>query len=1331
MISILNKIFQPSNAGAPLESMTPAAIASAENIPQLQFTERKKSREYISPSAIAASGKFDIYASSGIVTVLDDDLAPIREFETLGKPDRYQLYLDKQIQEVKKNANYIADNSSIAMEQTRGYANLVCFAKELPVQLQGIVNAIINSKSEHGHANYNDHNATINNTIAFNTPHYTDLETNCKINITPGGKYIIVSDTRGHFIAYGIVDDQERSLPPRQWKKYPQHMDIIYPNDLENYLRVINETPYSDVVFLEDKFAFISTDDDVRIIDVNRPPYEAPIFTDKTPSVGRNVCINPANNSIVYFCRGDNPTDLTAIDTSMPPEQWLSQSMRFPTNYDRIRKIQMDPTGSFFVLDIQIKSKDAEGTKDLYTPSIVFLNRDTLEEIHRLDHCKGAHFNADGRLRAINNIGQLVEYEGNLQEVGQAMTAKRVREATASFQVKNVLAEAGTSTTTVSADVAQRFAHLAGEKGRHEKEFQDLILQIRRLEDVQLVNAELDRLRQTYATADIPREGIDYVTSGIRAAINEKVVQLTQTKAVELLTRSGTKLMGSLSLTTAGEVRKDIDELEKLAGNLDRSSLEELNKLKERYSEQTTALFRQQTELVQSQISEITERVEKELLAMTSKGQFNEWREYNYPQIYESIVAITRDCPAEVTAVHQAAISARQKLLEISQREEQRFAKEYSRVREAAATRTDSAVVLARTELGLFINRLQERNFHTRAEATAYIDKSESKKMINDQIEALEQIDPTAADALRRSMKVLLANTLGGIDRGGKVKITDTGQQMVSFGNALFPKWEHKTKVKPQRQVTLSFDPVAGQAVAAGELIGDICLVINEKGESKKVRLFEGFPDESNYRFGLRSIGGKNMAPSYVKAAQYNEIRTQYMEWMKGENSTIKHEYDAHVAKLRIHFEKQPKFKSTDQKATWWKSAEGIEWQRDQQPLVNEWIGFLQNNPIQIFKQIDAVRSAPETKNGNGIGNVPVWRNHWTRDPDTETYLEQMAIEAKGQLQRQEGMINLEGHAGTGKDVALEMFCAETNRPLFATDCSKWTTEPELISDITLQVKDGASYVVDVPSSVLLGIQTPGAVVYFNEWNSMPLPSQILLHSLLSEKRAITLKLKSGKVVKVDPTVLIVGSQNPDYPGTFDPQMATVSRIVTLRRRYPPLYIEKDGRGGKRIYNYSEALRMARDVDSLANLTDDPNMDENEFVQLWNSYINGQPTGAAKPTAEQAYDMEVLLGIQFYANNLRQEFTKIIEKSADQYSALPINLPITGRELRRCATFLSEMTQEERAKSKPDETVRSLLERYYLNHFHKETEREQIKKAWIGAGWNYARLEPDKPKAKK
>ena len=388
-------------------------------------------------------------------------------------------------------------------------------------------------------------------------------------------------------------------------------------------------------------------------------------------------------------------------------------------------------------------------------------------------------------------------------------------------------------------------------------------------------------------------------------------------------------------------------------------------------------------------------------------------------------------------------------------------------------------------------------------------------------------------------------------------------------------------------------------------------------------------------------------------------------------------------------------------------------WQEEYKAKLQEYATFAAENHISLLRRIDQIKSEPEVEYTNGKGFIPEWQSHWVMDRQTETDLEEMAKALKMQLDLQEGLVNLKGHAGTGKDVRIKMFSSLTNRPYFGIDGTKWTTEFELSEDVMLESKDGASQTVKVPSAVLNGITTPGAIVYFNEFNAMPEQAQIFLHALMDEKRSLTLKTSSGKTIRALPNVLLVGSMNPNYPGTFDPQFATRSRMVSLEIGYPPLTRKADAgdRNPNAPYDASEALRIARGVDSLADLTYEASLERNEYVKIWDKYINGIDNGAPEPTGTQKFDIDASLALVQFANNLRENFIKIFEKSREARNALPVSQPITGRELRRAAYALSKMTPEEKVTANPEGVARDLLNKYFLTHIDKKEDQDKIRTA--------------------
>ena len=300
----------------------------------------------------------------------------------------------------------------------------------------------------------------------------------------------------------------------------------------------------------------------------------------------------------------------------------------------------------------------------------------------------------------------------------------------------------------------------------------------------------------------------------------------------------------------------------------------------------------------------------------------------------------------------------------------------------------------------------------------------------------------------------------------------------------------------------------------------------------------------------------------------------------------------------------------------------------------------------------------------------------------------------------------------------MKMFSNRTNRPYFSTDCTKWTTEFELSEDVMLESKDGATQTIKVPSAVLRGIQTPGSIVYFNEVNGMPEQSQIFLHALWDEKRALTLKTSSGKVIEADPSVLLASSMNPNYPGTFDPQYATKSRMVSMEVGYPDLEIKPDPEDTNKNpkFNSAEAMRIARNTGSLEDLTLDPNLEHNEFVKVWDRYINGIDNDAPELNSVQEFDLQTIKALVQFGNLLRVDFMKNFEDSRESRNALPVKQPITAREFQRCAYALGKISVEDKATADPDVVAKDLLERFFLSHIYSESDRSKIRQTM--ASWS-------------
>ena len=608
------------------------------------------------------------------------------------------------------------------------------------------------------------------------------------------------------------------------------------------------------------------------------------------------------------------------------------------------------------------------------------------------------------------------------------------------------------------------------------------------------------------------------------------------------------------------------------------------------------------------------------------------------------------------------------------------------------------------------IERLRTKGFTSRTAAEQYLSSSEAKKTLETEIAGLAGDNPDLAKELERGLKVRISNTLTEIERGALTQVAETGQQMVMFGDTAFPKWEAKVKEKVERKIDVTFEEDSkthGPGVKAGDILGDISISIRTStGKVEKVRLYEGWQDENEWRLGLLTYRGESIPPSYLTAKEFKDIRKEYGDWSQGEKSNLRRELQEKRDALKEIYSRRQKVGERTPE------VDSV-WQEEYKAKLQEYATFAAEHHIPLLRRIDHIKAEPDVEYTNGKGFVPEWQSHWVMDPQTENDLEKMAEAFKMQLDLQEGILNLQGHAGTGKDVRMKMFAALTHRPYFAIDCSKWTTEFELSQDVSLDVKDGASVTVRDDSAVLAGIQTPGAIVYFNEFRNMPQQAQVFLHALADEKRGLTLKTSGGKFVKALPNVLLASSENPGYPETFEPQFATKSRRVSLEVGYPPLTRKPDAgdKNPNAPYDASEALRIARGVDSLADLTYEASLERNEYVKIWDKYINGIDNGAPEPTGTQKFDIDASLALVQFANNLRENFIKIFEKSREARNALPVSQPITGRELRRAAYALSKMTPEEKATANPEGVARDLLNKYFLTHIDKKEDQDKIRTA--------------------
>ncbi|OGK19706.1 hypothetical protein A3D80_01860 [Candidatus Roizmanbacteria bacterium RIFCSPHIGHO2_02_FULL_40_13b] len=1113
---------------------------------------------------------------------------------------------------------------------------------------------------------------------------------------TDDGYILIYQKDTKQFIAFQTKTDAGVDLPPRNWKRFDSvdvFMDEL-PENIKSELKELN----NDAV----NYKRISTDHDVLVYDdrvvvakLGQSAEVPPDFVDKIIGVGTNIVSDPRDTQTIYYCKTTNPESIFRLDTNGDPASWHTEAVDLPQQYTEITNLQIDPSGHFFTFESN--------------EEFVILSRDDLTEVAKIPNVLHGKLDQHGRVYGINDEGCMVIYDPNFQDVALELEKRRI--ARLSQGLRSDLFVSESATTPVES--ADQFQHLEAVRADLEGTFQAQLQTITRLEDMATVTDGLSRLRTRLQKEGLQPAQISFITGGIQDSIRDAEHVLAAPVVAQSLADLDTKLSGTLTITTLAEARDDLAKLRSMDNLVDDATRAQIRALENQLGQQSTELFRTEGEVITRDVGEMVGGVRAELDAIVSMPDFADWQEFRLPQLISRLGALANDCPLEAHETQRSILAARRQLQELSKEYETRFKENYAKVREHASEIIDERAGLIRIDMHSAIDRLRGRGFGDRAQFEAYTGSSEALGLLRTEIEELARQDPDAARELDKELKIGIARLMSEVERGGLTTIAETGQQMILFRDTLFPRWEGKVHEKVQRHVDLIFMPderTKGPGVRADQIFGDVGIMeINSRGHLEKRRIYQGMQNEDEWRYGSVRTKGADVFPTYVSQADYRRIKQSYADWNRGDASTIRRTLHDTRQELRDLYKERQLVGSRE-------AAVDEAWRERYRVLMDSYAQYAVDNHVSILSRIDRLRNAPETKFTNGAGYVPEWQNHWTTDETTEQYLDEMAQVAKMQLDLQEGLLNLKGHAGTGKDILVKMFCNRSNRQYFPIDCSKWTTEFELSEDVVLEAQDGASRTVKVPSIVLNAITTPGAVMYFNEFNAMPEQAQIFLHGLMDEKRTLTLKTSSGKAVRALSSVLLMGSMNPGYPGTFNPQFATKSRMVGLEIDYPPLYRESnsDDPNPNPPINSAEALRIARQVDSLSDFTFDPNPEHNEFVQIWDRHINGIQNGATDLTTEQKFDLEAILTMVEFAHKLREGFILKFDKakaSAIPRGTLLIDQPITGRELRRMAEVLSKMSAEEKATSSPEGVVRDLIEQIFLPNIDKRDEKDEIKTA--------------------
>ncbi len=1161
---------------------------------------------------------------------------------------------------------------------------------------------------------------------------HTNVQLHGKLQALNGGDQIVLSQDGHTYIAFETTRDGER-LQPRMWNR----LEGAVPKLLENsevrrhlaFTRIFEEDN-GHVVHLT-KYHVEITREGVTIRLRSGGRTET-VFSDPVESVELNVCADPVQPDVLYYCRSDNPKEVSRIDTSVDPNEWHTQRpLKFPNGvkFRKVSDLKMDPSGRFFtcvadrkfvilaadtlepvetgIVDMVKTSEDSKQTNDASTSSKptkdILLSQATLDK--------------DGRIRAVNAEGKVVVYETNLDTIGHEIESRKAAKLASGIDVSGLF---GSPSKPVRGKAVEKDAQKALEptKTQIESEFGPRIAAVQTDEDMRGVADARNTLKERLKTTGLNPTQIEFVTGGVDAKIAERMREIGDSTVGKILNEVRAKIANGVSLSIIGAVSDKLTEAKNLEHHISPNVRDEVTSVSEEFQRKSQDIFRSASAEIEREVDGFVTNARGQLEKMDRQSQFDHWYDFELPRLKSMLGETARHCPAECVDALQHITQARQRLQTLAMEYEEKFRSKFEDIRERAATQTQELVDTLKHEITGMIGRMRGRTFASRDAAEAFIESNPAYDQLRQDIVLLGERNTDASTELLRTLETQIANFLFDVERGGKKATSEDGRQMEMFGSTPFPIFEAPVAKTQPKKTELEFIPEEKSrnvARSADELVGDIGVrITNSHGKVQTVRLWEGRNDENLLRNGFSSEFGEQIRPSYLPGKEFREFQKNHRSW-KQHKGGLKEEYEKLRSDRKAHYKLR--------KPIGERGAEDETWKDEHRRMLEAFATFCSEKHIRLLQRLQHIEKAPDPEYANGSGLVPEWQNHWIVAPEDEQMLEQMAKFFAMQSKLQEGMLNLKGHAGTGKDVYMKMFAERTHRPYFTFDCTKWTTEADLSADIVLESKNGASQTVELPSAVVTAIQTPGAILYFNEWNAMPEPAQIFLHSLLDEKRSMTLKTRSGQVVKAQPSILIASSMNPGYAGTTAPQMATRSRIVDLEVGYPPLQRTPDAGDAnpEKPYSVSEALKIARGVESLESGTRDRNMKRNKFVQWWDAEINGIGT-APNLTAAQSFDLKATFMLVQLSDRLRTEFIKATEGTRDEKKNGLVHAPITLREMRRCAYMLGEMTDQEKAVADPEQVAKNLVETFFLSHFDNREEREKTKTAMTAWSLKQKRL---------
>lgn len=284
---------------------------------------------------------------------------------------------------------------------------------------------------------------------------------------------------------------------------------------------------------------------------------------------------------------------------------------------------------------------------------------------------------------------------------------------------------------------------------------------------------------------------------------------------------------------------------------------------------------------------------------------------------------------------------------------------------------------------------------------------------------------------------------------------------------------------------------------------------------------------------------------------------------------------------------------------------------------------------------------------------VPDFDEHWRITDFHMGKLEEIAEALNLQIVNHRGILILQGEAGTGKNVLVDMLANLSNREVIQIACNENTIKEDLTYEFYYDPEKGT---YKLPSKLVEGIQTPGTIILLDEINALKPGIAKMMNSLFDYRRKIYLP-EGGKEREIitDPTVIFVATMNPqNYGGVnrLSPEVKSRARVVDID--YAPF---EEMRGGRTHYRSDEAEMLGGYMEKLGSLK------QNELKLAWDYVINRDTTNGADrilqgdPAIEA--DIRRIYDVIRVANRLRDMYAAYQTGDSNE----PMDFPTSLREV--------------------------------------------------------------------